>query len=86
MLGLASSMSRSPQNPGSWPRFMRAATAAAYVDEVSVESFRLRVGSIYPAPINVSGRGEVWLKDDLDRAIDHLTGRIASIRDAADVL
>ena len=65
---------------------MRAATAAAYLDEVSVESFRRRVGLIYPEPIDVSGRGEVWLKDDLDLAIDHITGRMASIRDAADVL
>ncbi len=65
---------------------MRAKTAAAYVDEVSVESFRRRVGSVYPLPITVSGRGDVWLKDDLDLAIDKLTGRIGSVRDAADVL
>jgi len=79
-------MSRPPQNPGSWPRFMRAATAASYVDEVSVECFRRRVGSHYPAPVTVSGRGEVWLKDDLDQAIDRLTGRSANVRDAAEVL
>lgn len=79
-------MSRPPQNPGSWPRLMRAAAAAAYVDEASVESFRRRVPSHYPAPISVAGRGEIWLKDDLDRAIDRLTGRSATIRDAADVL
>jgi hypothetical protein len=26
-------MARRPSNPGSWPRLMRAETAAAYVDE-----------------------------------------------------
>jgi hypothetical protein len=65
---------------------MRAPTAAAYVDERSVEAFRRRVGSLYPKPINVSGRGAIWLKDDLDQAIERLTGRSASVRDAADVL
>lgn len=79
-------MSRPPRNPGSWPRLMRADKAAAYVDEASVETFRRRVGSLYPAPISVSGRGEVWLKDDLDQAIDRLTGRSANVRDAVDVL
>jgi hypothetical protein len=65
---------------------MRAPTAAAYVDERSVEAFRRRVGSLYPEPINVSGRGALWLKDDLDQAIERLTGRSASVKDAADVL
>ena len=32
-------MSRYPPNPGSWPRLMRAETAAAYVDERSVDAF-----------------------------------------------
>jgi hypothetical protein len=32
-------MARRPSNPGSWPRLMRAETAAAYVDERSVEAF-----------------------------------------------
>ena len=50
-------MTRRPSNPGSWPRLMRAETAAAYVDERSVETFRRRIGSVYPHPVNVSGRG-----------------------------
>jgi hypothetical protein len=58
---------------------MRAPTAAAYVDERSVASDR-------SIPINVSGRGALWLKDDLDQAIERLTGRSASVKDAADVL
>ena len=65
---------------------MRAPTAAAYVDERSVEAFRRRVGSHYPEPINISGRGALWLKDDLDLAIERLTGRSANVKDAADVL
>ena len=74
-------------NPaGAWPRLMRAETAAAYLDEKSVEAFRRGVGTIYPEPIKVAGKGDRWLKDDLDRTIDRLTGPSATIRDIADVL
>lgn len=80
-------MTRTPHSPGeTWPRFMRATTAAAYLDEVSVESFRRRVGSIYPNPVNIRGRGQLWLRDDLDKSIDQLSARVDRIRDAADVL
>lgn len=80
-------MTRTPHAPGeTWPRFMRATTAAAYLDEKSVESFRRRVGSLYPKPVNISGRGEIWLRDDLDKSIDQLSARVDRIRDAADVL
>ena len=65
---------------------MRATTAAAYLDEVSVDSFRRRVGSIYPRPVNIRGRGELWLREDLDKSIDQLSARVDRIRDAADVL
>lgn len=65
---------------------MRVSTAAAYVDEVSVESFRRRIGSLYPKPVNVRGRGQVWLREDLDKSIDQLSARLDRIRDAADVL
>jgi hypothetical protein len=58
-------------NPaGSWPRLMRAETAAAYLDEKSVEAFRRGVGTIYPRPIKVTGKGDRWLRDDLDAAIE----------------
>ncbi len=53
--------------PGAWPRFMRAKTAAAYVDEVSVEAFLRKVGTEYPAPIAGVGRSRKWDKDHLDR-------------------
>lgn len=80
-------MTRTTHTPGeTWPRFMRATTAAAYLDEVSVNSFRRRVGSIYPRPVNIRGRGELWLREDLDKSIDQLSARVDRIRDAADVL
>jgi Arc/MetJ family transcription regulator len=65
---------------------MRATTAAAYLDEVSVDSFRRRVGSMYPRPVKIRGRGELWLREDLDKTIDQLSARVDRIRDAADVL
>lgn len=67
-------MPRVPLNPGQWPRLMRAETAAAYVDERSVEAFLRRAGKVYPAGRKVSGRGRVWAKEDLDRAIGQLRG------------
>jgi hypothetical protein len=65
---------------------MRARTAAAYVDEASISSFRRRVGTLYPRPIKIAGRGELWLRDDLDKSIDQLSSRMDKIRDAAEVL
>ena len=80
-------MSTRPHTPGiTWPPVMRASTAAAYVDEASVESFRRRVGTTYPRPMRISGRGDLWLRDELDAAIDRLSGRINRIRDASEVL
>ncbi len=80
-------MTRTPHAPGeTWPRFMRATTAAAYLDEVSIESFRRRVGSVYPKPVNVRGRGELWLREQLDESIDKLSAHADKIRDIADVL
>lgn len=71
---------------GSWPRLMRAATAAAYCDEKSIQSFRRGVGTMYPYPIRISGKGERWLKEDLDAAIESLTGRATLVKDASVVL
>jgi hypothetical protein len=67
-----------------WPRLMTAATAAAYCDEASVEAFRRSTGKIWPLPRKIMGKGERWLRDDLDQVIDQLTMR--GERDAADVL
>jgi hypothetical protein len=80
-------MTRSTHTPGAtWPVLMRATTATAYLDEVSVDSFRRRVGSIYPKPVKIRGRGELWLREDLDKSIDQLSAQVDRIRDAADVL
>ena len=67
-------MTRPARNPGAWPELMSAATAAAYVDEPSVESFLRRAGSVYPAARSVRGRGRVWAKGDLDNYILTLIG------------
>jgi hypothetical protein len=79
-------MTDSLTNCGAWPRLMRARTAAAYVDERSVDAFRRAVGLLWPEPIRIAGKGERWLKEDLDAAIDARMNRPANTRDAADVL
>lgn len=61
-------MATAPQNPGAWPFEMRAATAAAFVDERSVEAFLRKVGTVYPRPYRGKGRGAKWLKDQLETA------------------
>lgn len=72
-------MTRPVHNPGSWPRLMRAETAAAYVDEVSVEAFLRRAGKVYPAGRKMNGRGQVWIREDLDTAIGALKGERGSL-------
>ena len=72
--------------PDPWPRLMRAETAARYVDERSVRTFRRSVGKLYPRPVKLSGKGERWLRDHLDQAINSLFGSAGTIRDIADVL
>ena len=62
-------MSRSATIPaGSWPRRMPAAIAAGYCGETTVEAFLKRVGK-EPQPRVKEGRRQLWLRDDLDRAI-----------------
>lgn len=61
-------MARQVQNPGQWPREMRAPTAAAYMDEVSTEAFLRKVGSVYPRPISGKGERRKWDREELDRA------------------
>jgi hypothetical protein len=58
-----------------WPRQMRAETAALYVDEVSVEAFRHGVGLLYPRPRDVPGKGQRWLIEELDAALDKIHGK-----------
>lgn len=53
-----------------WPRWMRAETAAAYCDEVSTLAFLRAVGlGLYPKPHDVPGKGNRWLPEELDQAI-----------------
>jgi hypothetical protein len=55
---------------GCWPRRLHVELAAGYVGEKTVAAFvrRVRNGE-YPAPIVSSGNRNLWLRDDLDRAI-----------------
>ena len=55
---------------GAWPRRMNVALAAAYVGEERVDEFLRRIGREYPRPRIDEGSRKLWLKDDLDRAID----------------
>jgi hypothetical protein len=48
---------------------MPAAIAAGYCGETTVEAFLKRVGKEYPQPRVKEGRRQLWLRDDLDRAI-----------------
>jgi hypothetical protein len=63
---------------------MSAELAAAYCGERTVEAFIDRVGKEYPRPRVAEGRRQLWLKDDLDRAI--LPPDLASAVDAAEDL
>jgi hypothetical protein len=65
---------------------MTAETAAGYFNERSVEAFLRKVGKVYPRPRRISGRGRVWLKKDLDRTIEHLSGEGVADEDAANLL
>ena len=75
-----------PLNPGAWPRLMRISTAAAYVDERSVDAFRRSLGTLWPKPLKLAGKGQRWLKEDLDEAIEKASHRPLDVKDAAHVL
>jgi hypothetical protein len=80
-------MARPVHNPGQWPRFMRAETAAAYVDEVSVEAFLRKVPSVYPPPMTKRrGMRRKWDKLELDRATGRGEPTEGTYLDAASVL
>lgn len=70
--------------PGAWPRRMGAAYAAAYCGERSIEAFMKRVGGDYPQPRVKDGRRQLWLRDDLDKAI--LPSELVSATDIAEDL
>jgi hypothetical protein len=53
---------------------MPADLAAGYVGERTVGDFLKRVGKGYPLPRVAEGRRQLWLIDDLDKAIAPGTG------------
>lgn len=56
--------------PGSWPLEMRAETAAAYVDEPSVDAFMTKVDrGVYSQPIRAKGMLPKWHRHRLDTDI-----------------
>jgi hypothetical protein len=63
---------------------MCAEMAAAYVGEMTAESFLKRVGKEYPQPRVHDGRRKLWLKDDLDQSI--LPPELAGVRDVGEDL
>jgi hypothetical protein len=65
---------------------MRAETAARYVDEISVQAFRRRVGTVWPLPISGRGQRQKWDREDLDVAVARMKGQATRIFDAATVL
>lgn len=67
---------------------MRAETAAAYVDEVSVQAFRRKVGAVYPLPVAGKGQRQKWDREQLDQAVAAMGRRTntSQISDAASVL
>jgi hypothetical protein len=77
-------MSRSTILVGCWPRRMSVDLAAAYCGEASAKAFLKRVGSEYPQPCVSDGKRQLWLRDQLDRAI--LPPELAAPRDLAEDL
>jgi hypothetical protein len=73
-------------NSGSGLQIAKAESRRASCPVNTAETFLRGVGSLYPEPIKVSGKGKRWLREVLDLAIDRLTGRAANLRDAVDVL
>jgi hypothetical protein len=63
---------------------MCAELAAGYCGEPSVEAFIARVGKEYPQPRVHEGRRQLWLRDDLDKAI--LPPELAGVQDVAEDL
>jgi hypothetical protein len=58
---------------------MPADLAAGYVGEKTAGDFLKRVGKEYPRPRVDEGRRQLWLIDDLDKAIapEHTLGDLA---------
>ena len=83
-------MSRPVANPGAWPLEMRAETAAAYVDEPSVEAFLKKVPNVYSEPTRTKGALPKWHRSKLDRDVARRHGLqpqgAVLVEDAADLI
>lgn len=62
-----------PDGLPAWPRGLRADLAAAYVG-LSESSFQRHCAV---APVQITPGVKVWLREDLDRWLDGLAGRMA---------
>jgi hypothetical protein len=76
---------------GSWPLEMRSETAAAYVDEPSVEAFLDKVHrGVYSAPTKEKGCLPKWHRHKLDKdvALRHALsfGNLALVEDASELI
>ena len=72
-------------NDSRWPWIMRAETAAEYCDDKSVGAFKKSVGTLYPLPHRIPGKGYRWLRKELDLSLDSLLD-VKAVNDAAEVL
>ena len=69
-----------------WPEQMRADTAAEFCGERSASAFRRGVGTLYPSPYRVPGKGDRWSKQELEKALTRLRAGQNEVEDAADIL
>ena len=59
--------------PPDWPRMMKRATAAAYLDLSEAAFEREVMDGVVPMPVKLGGR-EHWCRLAIDAAMDRLTG------------
>ena len=75
-----------PADSSHWPELMSSKMAARYLGERSTRAFRRRAGRVYPSPVRIAGRGEVWRRTDLAKYVAGLKGPAEQFDDLADVL
>jgi hypothetical protein len=82
---------RAGVSAGSWPLEMRSETAAAYVDEPSVEAFLEKVRrGVYSEPVKQKGCLPKWHRHKLDRDVALRHGLafngVAPVEDASELI
>lgn len=78
--------SKSRLLPFVWPELMDAATASRFLGERSRQTFRRRVGKVYPRPRRIPGRGNVWTRVELEAYVASIQGGAGPVADLADEL